>query len=158
MNILGNFFSHRFCVRAATVAARNGVPDHLIQALSRWLSSAYQLYMRTPSDLLAATLHQTSVRVFSQTPAPPPCTCPCVAEALCFCPSYPPPLSGLVVESWESHVTQKPRGTERVVLLDTFRCIVCLYIKVLLEFLWIIRPRLLIIAPAIRLQVVESLN
>ena len=63
-----------------------------------------------------------------------------------------------VVESWESHVTQKPRGTERVVLLDTFRCIVCLYIKVLLEFLWIMRPRLLIIAPVIRLQVVESLN
>ena len=64
----------------------------------------------------------------------------------------------VVVESWESHVTQKPRGTERVVLLDTFRCIVRLYIKVLLEFLWIMRPRLLIIAPAIRLQVVESLN
>ena len=49
-------------------------------------------------------------------------------------------------------MTQKPRGTERVVLLDTFRCIVCLYIKVLLEFLGIMRPRLLIIAPAIRLQ------
>ena len=49
-------------------------------------------------------------------------------------------------------MTQKPGGTERVVLLDTFRCIVCLYIKVLLEFLWIMRPRLLIIAPAIRLQ------
>ena len=51
-------------------------------------------------------------------------------------------------------MTQKPRGTERVVLLDTFRCIVCLYIKVLLEFLWIMRPRLLIIAPAIRLHYV----
>ena len=58
----------------------------------------------------------------------------------------------------ESCDSKKPQGTERVVLLDTFRCIVCLYIKVLLEFLWIMRPRLLIIAPAIRLQVVESLN
>ena len=49
-------------------------------------------------------------------------------------------------------MTQKSRGTERVVLLDTFRCIVCLYIKVLLEFLWIMHPRLLIIAPTIRLH------
>ena len=59
--------------------------------------------------------------------------------------------SGIMGESCDS---KKPRGTERVVLLDTFRCIVCLHIKVLLEFLWIMRPRLLIIAPAIRLQLV----
>ena len=53
-NIPGNFSSHSFRIGAATVAARNGVPDHLIQALGRWSSSAYQLYIRTPSESLAA--------------------------------------------------------------------------------------------------------
>ena len=49
----GNFSSHSFRIGAATVAARNGVPDHLIQALGRWTSNAYQLYIRTPSESLA---------------------------------------------------------------------------------------------------------
>ena len=40
--VSGNFSSHSFRIGAATVAARNGVPDHLIQALGRWSSSAYQ--------------------------------------------------------------------------------------------------------------------
>ena len=53
-NIPGNFSSHSSRIGAATVAARNGVPDHLIQALGRWSSSAYQLYIRTPSESLAA--------------------------------------------------------------------------------------------------------
>lgn len=53
-NIPGNFSSHSFRIGAATVAARNGVPDHLIQALGRWSSSAYQLHIRTPSESLAA--------------------------------------------------------------------------------------------------------
>ena len=53
-NIPGNFSSHSFRIGVATVAARNGVPDHLIQALGRWSSSTYQLYIRTPSDSLAA--------------------------------------------------------------------------------------------------------
>ena len=52
-NVPGNFSSHSFRISAATVAARNGVPDHLIQALDRWSSSAYQLYIRTPSESLA---------------------------------------------------------------------------------------------------------
>lgn len=51
--ISGNFSSHSFRIVAATVAARNGVPDHLIQALGRWTSNAYQLYIRTPSEALA---------------------------------------------------------------------------------------------------------
>lgn len=51
--IPGNFSSHSFRIGAATVAARNGVPDHLIQALGRWTSNAYQLYIRTPSEALA---------------------------------------------------------------------------------------------------------
>jgi len=53
-NIPGNFSSHSFRIGAATVAAHNGVPDHLIQALGCWSSSAYQLYIRTLSESLAA--------------------------------------------------------------------------------------------------------
>ncbi|XP_068743127.1 uncharacterized protein [Montipora capricornis] len=52
--VLGNFSSHSFRIGAATVAARNGIPDHLIQALGRWCSSAYQSYIRTPSESLAS--------------------------------------------------------------------------------------------------------
>ena len=51
--IAGNFSSHSFRIGAATVAAHSGIPDHLIQALGRWTSNAYQLYNRTPSEALA---------------------------------------------------------------------------------------------------------
>ena len=37
--IQGNF-SHSFRIGAATVAARNGIPNHQIQALGQWASSA----------------------------------------------------------------------------------------------------------------------
>ena len=50
----GNFSSHSFRIGAATVAARNRVPDHLIQSMGRWSSNAYQLYIRTPAEALAA--------------------------------------------------------------------------------------------------------
>jgi len=36
--VQGNFSSHSFRIGAATVAARNGIPDHQIQALGRWTS------------------------------------------------------------------------------------------------------------------------
>ena len=49
----GNFSSHSFRIGAATVAARSGIPDHLIQTMGRWSSNAYQLYIRTPADSLA---------------------------------------------------------------------------------------------------------
>ena len=52
--IPGNFSSHSFRIGAATVAARSGIPDHLIQTMGRWSSNAYQLYIRTPADSLAA--------------------------------------------------------------------------------------------------------
>ena len=52
--VSGNFCSHSFCIGAAMVAARNGVPDHLIQALGHWCSLAYQLYICTPSESLAS--------------------------------------------------------------------------------------------------------
>ena len=51
--IPGSFSSHSFRIGAATVAARRGIPDHLIQALGRWSSNAYQLYIRTPAEALA---------------------------------------------------------------------------------------------------------
>ena len=51
--IPGSFSSHSFRIGAVTVAARNGVPDHWIQALGRWSSNVYQLYIRTPSESLA---------------------------------------------------------------------------------------------------------
>ena len=50
----GNFSRHSFRIRATTVAARNEVPDHLIQSMGRWSSNAYQLYIRTPAEALAA--------------------------------------------------------------------------------------------------------
>lgn len=49
----GSFSSHSFRIGAATVAARSGIPDHLIQALGLWSSNAYQLYIRTPAEALA---------------------------------------------------------------------------------------------------------
>ena len=56
----GNFSSHSFRIGAATVAARRGIPDHLIQALGRWNSNAYQLYIRTPSETLVGLSHRLS--------------------------------------------------------------------------------------------------
>ena len=58
--IAGNFSSHSFRIGAATVAAHNGIPDHLIQALGHWSSNAYQLYLRTPSESLASVSQQLS--------------------------------------------------------------------------------------------------
>lgn len=49
----GNYSSHSFRIGAATVAARNGIPDHAIQLLGRWASNAYQRYIRTPAESLA---------------------------------------------------------------------------------------------------------
>ncbi|XP_031572598.1 uncharacterized protein LOC116306659 [Actinia tenebrosa] len=53
-NIPGNYSSHSFRIGAATVAARNGVPDHLIQSMGRWSSNAYQRYIRSPVEVLAS--------------------------------------------------------------------------------------------------------
>ena len=51
--ISGNFSSHSFCIGAATVAAHNGIPDHQIQALGWWSSTAYLSYIRTPAEMLS---------------------------------------------------------------------------------------------------------
>ena len=62
VGIPGNFSSHSFRIGAATVAACNGIPDHLIQSLGRWSSNAYQLYIRTPSEALASLSHRLTPR------------------------------------------------------------------------------------------------
>ena len=54
----GNFSSHSFHIGTATVAARNGFPDHLIQSLGRWSSNACQLCIRTPAEALAPLSQQ----------------------------------------------------------------------------------------------------
>ncbi len=51
--IAGHFGSHSFRIGAATTAGLAGVPDHMIQTLGRWNSSAYLAYIRTPQTLLA---------------------------------------------------------------------------------------------------------
>ena len=59
--ISGNFSSHSFHIGAATVDARNGFPDHLIQALGRWSSNAYQLYIRKPAEAQASLSQETDL-------------------------------------------------------------------------------------------------
>ena len=52
--ISSHFSSHSFRIGTATVAGRNGIPDHLIQELGQWKNSAYQGYIRTPSAVLSS--------------------------------------------------------------------------------------------------------
>ena len=59
--IFGNFSSHSFHIGAATGAACNGFPDHLIQALGRWSSNAYQLCIRKPVEALASLSQETDL-------------------------------------------------------------------------------------------------
>ena len=60
--IQGSFSNHSFRIGAETVAARMGVPDHLIQAVGRWNSNAYKLYIRTPAEALAQVMSLLSHR------------------------------------------------------------------------------------------------
>lgn len=44
------FSGHSFRIGAATTCAKNNVPDHMIQALGRWSSDCYKLYVRINKD------------------------------------------------------------------------------------------------------------
>lgn len=48
------YSGHSFRSGAATTAARQGIGDATIKMLGRWKSSAYQLYIQTPMEQLAA--------------------------------------------------------------------------------------------------------
>ena len=73
IGVSGHFLSQRFQISAATVAARSGSPDYLIQALGRWTRSVYQYYIRTPSKTLASLWPSSS-------PEPAYGACVCVSR------------------------------------------------------------------------------
>ena len=50
----GNFSSHSFRIGAATMAARMGIPDHIIKTLGRWSSAAYQIYIQSSPEKLSS--------------------------------------------------------------------------------------------------------
>ena len=56
------FSGHSFRIGAASTAALVGVEDSTIKMLGRWESAAYQRYLRTPRETLAAI----SVRLVTQ--------------------------------------------------------------------------------------------
>ena len=48
------YSGHSFCIGAATTAAHAGLEDSVVKMLGRWESSAYQRYIKTPRETLAA--------------------------------------------------------------------------------------------------------
>ena len=53
-----SYSGHSFRIGAATTATLCEIPDSLIKVLGVWQSSAYQLYIRTPSEVLRGVTRQ----------------------------------------------------------------------------------------------------
>ena len=49
-----NYSGHSFCIGAATAAATAGIPAYTIKMLGCWSPEAYNLYIHTPREALAA--------------------------------------------------------------------------------------------------------
>ena len=60
---VNRYSTHSFRIGAATTGAAAGIPDWKIRMLGRWLSDAYHLYIRTPTDQL-----ETVPAVLARTP------------------------------------------------------------------------------------------
>jgi len=56
---------HSFCIGAASTAAAAGLPDWLTKVLGRWSSDCYQLYIRTPQNVLLSAVPRMASVLFS---------------------------------------------------------------------------------------------
>jgi hypothetical protein len=56
-HLTGNVGGHSLRAGGATALAEAGIPSHMIQAIGRWTSDTFQIYIRRHPVLLAALLH-----------------------------------------------------------------------------------------------------